>query len=137
MNEQLTGLLNTLSAPQRVAVEVVQFALDLYNSKEGEGLFAGATRYNTLAARLEICAVQADGMSRFWALLLRRMQWPVPPRSADPRLLALLSAPDGADVLRSLATETASIITLARMSHDEHKKIRRSEFETPETPIEQ
>jgi hypothetical protein len=89
-------------------------------------MFTGIERYNVLAGRIEISAVQADSLPRFWALLLRRMQWPVPPKAADARILAAISAPDGRDVLRALATETASIITLARMWHDQDKAARKA-----------
>ena len=82
-------------------------------------------RYAALAGRIEICAVQADSLPRFWALLLKRMRWPVPPKAADARILGAISAPGGRDVLRALATETASIITLARMAHDQDKQARR------------
>lgn len=88
-------------------------------------MFSGVERYKVLAGRVEICAVQADSLPRFWALLLKRMQWHVPPKSADSRVLDAISAPDGRDVLRALATETASVITLARMAHDEDKSTRR------------
>ena len=89
-------------------------------------MFTGVARYNILAGRVEISAVQADSLPRFWAILLRRMQWPVPPKSADSSILAAISAPDGRDVLRVLATETASIITLARMWHDQGKAARKA-----------
>lgn len=89
-------------------------------------MFSGVERYNVLAGRVEISAVQADSLPRFWARLLKRMQWPVPPKAADARILAAISAPDGRDVLRALATETASIITLARMWHDQDKQSRRA-----------
>lgn len=89
-------------------------------------MFSGVERYNVLAGRVEISAVQADSLPRFWALLLKRMQWPVPPKAADARILAAISAPDGRDVLRALATETASVITLARMWHDQDKQARRA-----------
>ena len=84
-------------------------------------MFTGVERYNVLAGRVEISAVQADR-----ALLLRRMQWPVPPKSADSRILSAIAAPDARDVLRALATETASIITLARMWHDQDKAARKA-----------
>lgn len=99
-------------------------------------MFSGVGRYNVLAARVEISAVQARDLPQFWALLLRRMQWPVPPKSADARILSCIGAPDGRDVLRALATETASIITLARMWHDQDKAARkalRTDHIDPET----
>ena len=42
------------------------------------------------------------------------------------RILEAISAPEPADVLRALAGETASIITLARMAHDQDKSGRRA-----------
>lgn len=92
-----------------------------------------------LAGRVEICAVQADNLPRFWALLLRRMQWPVPPKGADARIVEALSAPDTGEVLRVLATETVSCITLARMVHDEGKAERKAlweERQALETPTD-
>jgi len=125
MSDQLQDLILSLSKPQQAAIRLVQLSLDCYNSADGSGMFAGVERYNVLAGRVEISAVQARDLPQFWALLLRRMQWPVPPKSADPRILAAISATDARDVLRVLATETASVITLARMLHDKDKAARR------------
>lgn len=121
----LEDLIQTLSQPQKSAIEITKLSLDCFNSADGTGLFSGVGRYAALAGRIEICAVQADTLPRFWALLLKRMQWPVPPKAADDRIVSAISAPDGRDVLRALATETASIITLARMAHDRDKQARR------------
>lgn len=125
-NLPLQDLLGSLSPPQQAAIEMVRLSLDCFNSADGAGLFAGVERYNVLAGRVEISAVQADSLPRFWALLLKRMRWPVPSKAADERILAAISAPDGREVLRTLATETASIITLARMAHDADKQSRRA-----------
>lgn len=100
--------------------------MDCFNSVDGTGLFAGVQRYSVLAGRVEICAVQADSLPRFWALLLKRMQWPMPPKAMDARVLGAIAAVDARDVLRALATETASVLMLARMGHDEGKADRRA-----------
>lgn len=126
MSNPLQDLLESLAAPQRAAIDLVHLSLDCFNSVDGTGLFSGAERYGVLAGRIEISAVQADSLPKFWALLLRRMQWPVPPKLADGRILSAISAPDGRAVLRALATETASIITLARMAHDQGKAARKA-----------
>ena len=126
MSNPLLDLLQTLSPSQQAAINLVKVSLDCFNSADGSGLFTGVARYNVLAGRVEISAVQADGLPRFWALLLKRMQWPVPPKAADDRILAAISAPDARDVLRVLATETASVVTLARMAHDQDKQARRA-----------
>lgn len=119
-------LINSLAAPQQSAIGVVKLALDCFNGADGTGLFRGVERYNVLAGRVEICAVQADSLPRFWALLLRRMQWPVPPKGADQAIVDALCVESSAEVLRTLATETASIITLARMAHDSGKAARKA-----------
>ena len=103
---------------------MVRLSLDCFNSSDGTGTFTGAQRSRLLAGPRETSPVPADSLPRFWALLLKRMQWPVPPKAADARILDAISAPDARDVLRALATETASIITLARMWHDQDKSAR-------------
>jgi hypothetical protein len=126
MTSQLEDLLATLSPPQQAAIGIVKLSLDCFNSADGAGLFSGVERYQALAGRVEICAAQADSLPRFWALLLKRMQWSVPPKAEDQRILDAIAAPDGRDVLRALTTETASIITLARMWHDQDKQARKA-----------
>lgn len=126
MSNPLQSLLTSLSPAQQAAIKLIKTSLDCFNSADGTGLFSGVDRYNALAGRVEICSVQADSLPRFWALLLRRMQWPVPPKAADEAILQAISAPDAHEVLRVLATETASVITLARMLHDKDKAARKS-----------
>lgn len=126
MSNPLQDLLSSLSGPQQSAIRLIKTSLDCFNSADGTGMFSGVERYNVLAGRVEICAVQADSLPRFWALLLRRMQWPVPPKAADTAILQAISAPDAHEVLRVLATETASVITLARMLHDQDKSARKA-----------
>lgn len=92
---------------------------------DGCGLFTGVTRYNSLAQRLPLAAVQARDMHGFWAGLLRKMQWPVPPKKADAAIIEALSVEDARQTLKALATEAVSIITLARALHDKDKKTRR------------
>lgn len=121
MSNELQSLIEQLDPPQKAAINLIKLSLDCFNGKDGTGLFSGVERYNVLAARVEVSAVQADSLTRFWALLLKRMMWPVPPKSADARILECISAPDARGVLRALAVETASIITLARMLHDQEK----------------
>lgn len=53
------------------------------------------------------------------------MQWAVPPKRADASIIEALSVEDSRQTLKALATETVSIITLARALHDQDKKTRR------------
>lgn len=122
---EISEMIDQLEPQQKAAINLVKLSLDCFNSADGIGMFTGVTRYNVLAGRLEICAVQADSLPKFWALLLNKMRWPIPPKSADKLILAAISADDPNAVLRCIATETPSLITLARMLHDADKAARR------------
>lgn len=122
---EVKDLIETLSDQEKAAINLVRLSLNCFNSADGMGMFTGVTRYNVLAGRLEICAVQADSLPKFWSLLLNKMRWPMPPKSADKQILQAINVPDGNGVLRVIATETASIITLARMLHDDDKAAKR------------
>ncbi len=135
MSNPLDKLLEQLTPAQRGAIEITKLALDCFNCAEGTGLFTGASRYDVLAGRIEICAVQANSLPRYWALLLRRMQWTVPPKSADSRILSAISGDDAAGVLLALATETPSIVTLARMAHDADKAARKALRQSNDDPF--
>ena len=124
---QVKELVAQLTPPQQAAIRLLKLALDCFNSADGTGLFSGPERYNALAGRVEIAAVQADNLPRFWALLLRRMLWPVPPCWADSRIVEALSAQQGTAVLRVLASETVSCVTLARMLHAADKEQLRAD----------
>ena len=117
----MQNLLDTLTPQQQTAVRLIQLSLDCFNSVDGTGLFTGMTRYPVLAGRVELCAVQARNIPEFWAALLRKMRWPVPPRQYDSRIAELFQADDQPQVLRCLATEAVSIVTIARMLHSAQK----------------
>jgi len=117
--------LEGLTPAQRRAVEILKAALDLYNTRDGVGLFTGPGRYGVLDARAALAAYQARSLLQFWAVLLRRMGWPTPPKRADEVVLPLLRHPDEEGVLQVLATETPSVVMLARALHEEGKTKRR------------
>lgn len=122
---QIESLMQSLSLPQREAVAIVKLSLDCFNSMDGSGLFTGVSRYNVLAQRLPLAAVQARDMHGFWAGLLRKMHWPVPPKKADQKIIDALIVESPRETLKVLATEAVSIITLARVLHDQDKKTRK------------
>lgn len=132
-------MVEQLSKPQQQAVRLLKASLDYFNSYDGTGLFAGTGRYAILEGRVGICAAQARDLVHFWALLLRRMQWPVPPKSADGVILPLLEG--DTEVLRVLANETASVVMIARALHsadkETRKKIEQDDDEVFEKPIKE
>lgn len=102
-------------------MQIVRTALDCFNSKDGSGLFTGVERYAVLTARTGIAAVQSVSLSQFWANLLRRMMWGVPPRRFDGQITECLTCESPHEVIRILATQASAIVMLARMVHTEEK----------------
>jgi len=113
-------------------VKLIKLSLDCFNSVDGTGLFTGTTRYPVLAGRVELCAVQSRNIPEFWAALLRKMRWPVPPTKFDSQIAGFFRADQQGDVLRCLATEAVSIVTIARMIHSAEKP-KRSALQTTES----
>ena len=120
----LQKIMDDLSPEQRAAVEIVKTALDCYNSKDGIGLFTGASRYDVLTTRIAIAAAQVQNLTKFWAKLQQRMLWGVTPKAFDEQIVSVLSADEPLKVLASLRNETASLVMLARMLHDIDKEAR-------------
>lgn len=120
----LQKLYDSLGQAEKDAIGVVKVALDCYNSKDGTGLFTGAARYDVLIDRITIAAVQTRDLFGFWAKLQARMLWGVTTKERDASIVEVLSADNPQTVLTKLATETASIVMIARMLHDIDKAER-------------
>lgn len=96
-------------------------------------MFSGINRYNALEGRLKICAVQADNIHQFWSLLLNKMRWSIHPKRFDRMVIDAISQKHGDEILKVIASETPSVITIARMLHDQEKSERRGHIEDEET----
>lgn len=127
-SDPVTDLLAQLTPAQQRAVAILRLSLACYNTRDGVGELSGPGRYTALARRCRLAAAQARDLPGFWAILCRRMRWPVPPKAVDQELLALLQG-DAHDVLRVLAAETVSIVQIARFLHDQDKGARRALIE--------
>jgi hypothetical protein len=116
-------LLRDLSFPEFVATALARLFMDLYNSQDGAGLFAGMERYSRLEARLRQAAIAAPNLRRWWDRLVDSMQVGIHGGEHDAELLSLLTVPAGLQqlVLRSLAEDYRSIVALARLWHSEAK----------------
>lgn len=119
-------LVDNLPQHQKDAIAIIKLALDCYNSLDGSGLFTGMERYSQLQARTEMSAVQSQSLFEFWSVLLKRMMWQLPPKSADKLITDAITGKDDRAVLNTLANDTASIISIARMLHDDDKKTRKA-----------
>ena len=114
-------LLLTLNEAEQQAVQIIRTALDCYNSKDGSGMFIGVDRYVILEERAGIAAIQSTNLTQFWANLLRRMMWGVPPRRFDEQITDCLTYDKPHEVIRVLATQISFVVMLARMIHTEEK----------------
>lgn len=122
---KIHNLLASLPQPQQDAVQIIKTALDCYNSYGGVGLFVGMHRYKVLQDRLKIAALSSQSLFDFWANLLRRMMWKLPPKAADGLIVGIITDKDDMAVLQSIINDTPSLVTLARMLHDADKETRR------------
>jgi hypothetical protein len=114
-------LLNSLPKEQKHAVTIVKTFIDCYNSRDGVGLFSGIARYNYLETRIKIAAVQARDLMQFWSFLRQKLNCPIPPKKADSIIMPLWDCDNKELVLKSLATNAAEIVMIARMLHDADK----------------
>lgn len=118
-------LLQTLTPPQCHAIEILKTVMDCYNSRDGIGLFSGISRYHYLQTRCEIAAVQNRTLIGFWSTLRRKLRLPIPPKKADAIISRLWEHDKPAEALKSLATESAECVMIARMLHDNDKSERK------------
>lgn len=123
MNE----LLETLSPAQRHAVDIIRVFLAVYNSKDGQGLFSGISRYQMLESRVALAGVRAKDLLGFWAILRRSLRLDIPLKKADEAIAKRWQSDEPEQVLRSFATESAEIIMIARMLGDMDKEERKQQ----------
>jgi hypothetical protein len=109
------SIVETLSPPERRAVDIVAAMIRLYGGLKGTGLFSGTTRYQALEYRLRLAAERSESVRDCWDWLARKMLWPLPRAQHDAGILGLITPrDDDGDVLRVLAENTGSTIAIAR-----------------------
>jgi hypothetical protein len=124
--EEILEILDTLSVPQKHAVEILKTFIDCFNSADGIGLFAGVARYSYLESRCKICAVKSRDIMGFWSSLRQKLLCPIPPKKADKIITDLWGYSSlHSEVLNILATQSAECIMIARMLHDADKSERK------------
>ena len=117
--EDFAGLLTDLSFPEFVACCLTRLFVDIYGRRgggNGEGLFAGTTRYAMLEPRLQQAAVRSQSLRGWWNRVSTDMLVGIPEMRYDDYLLPLLTLPRGlqAQVLEVMAKEHRSIVQIAR-----------------------
>ena len=118
-------LIDSLPASQKCAIEVLKVFIDIYNTSEGTGLFAGLARYSYLETRCKIAAVQNKEIMSFWSSLRQKLNCPISSKKDDEKIIRLWGFDNQIQVIKELATKSAECIMLARLLHDEDKEERR------------
>lgn len=119
----VADLFADLSFAEFAASALVRSFIDLYNSLDGIGLFAGMERYSRLEARVKQAAISSQRLSRFWDRLCSTMAVPIHGGDHDLPLARLLHLPLGMQtaILDALAEQYRSVVALARLWHSEAK----------------
>lgn len=110
--------------------------LDCFNTGRGVGLMSGITRHTRLEGRVKMAAqrelLPGGTLRRFYGVLCESMSWSGTPVVVTRKIEAALTLPEGVesrDVLRVLATYPQSVVTIARLEHDDERKKKKKEHE--------
>jgi hypothetical protein len=119
----LLDVFDGITVGEFVATALVRLFLDLYNSAEGTGLFAGMERYGRLESRARQAAISAATLRTWWDRLCDGLVVPIHGGDHDAALLRLLTVPIPLQqrTLRLLAREYRSIVAVARLWHQTAK----------------
>lgn len=121
--QDIVSIVEQLSFEEFLGVCLLRLFMDIYNSAEGTGLFAGMERYRFLETRAMQAAISAPTLRVWWNTLCNALRVPVHSQKHDIALLDLLSVPIGTQqaVLKLLAQNARSLMAIARLWHSTEK----------------
>jgi hypothetical protein len=98
---------------------LIRLLLDIYNSRDGVGVFSGMDRYEKLESRIRSAATRSFSLRGFWSKLCHDLRLPVHGGDNDSSLLAFYALPRGLqqDILSLMVREYRSVVMLARAWH--------------------
>lgn len=127
-------MLQSLTFPEFVAVAFVRQLIDTYNSRDGEGLFSGAQRYEMLASRAIHAVAQSYShrtppLRAIWRGLVEGLHLPVNPSEDTMAILDFHGLPIGLQYLarESLSTDIRVIVPAAQAWHT-HRKMQSESY---------
>lgn len=125
---EIVDWFDDISFPDFVAAAFVRLFLDIYNSRDGQGLFSDTMRYERLESRLQQAAVMSHAdrsrpLKGIWDRLTGMLQVGIHPSRYDKALLDIQALPP---VIQHLARQSIergarSLIALAREWHQAGK----------------
>lgn len=109
-------IFETLSFCEFVAVCMIKLLIDMYNSKDGTGLFAGMKRYQMLETRLANAGTRATSTLAMWNKLCQSLNLPVGAIKYDNALLEFLKIPAHIQsrICSVCAARARVVVTIAR-----------------------
>lgn len=115
----IAAIMSDVGYSEFVACALVKVFVDMYNSPDGAGLFSGMQRYERLESRIRNAAVRATTLRHWWNRLADEMQVRLHGGDDDRFLLSCFALSPGTQesVLRALAAEHRSVVSLARAWH--------------------
>lgn len=134
MTNPAQEIYDSLPEPDRRAVDAIRLMLDAYNTKDGNGLFSGVSRYAILEERVRLAAIRSLTLKQWWSNACRSLKLPMHPKDLDARLIEVLRGPDEGKALSRLADQTAVVITIARSMRTEIRQIAAGAPDEPKAP---
>lgn len=115
--ESIVDVMDGLDFAQFALCALVKLFVDVYNSADGAGLFAGPGRYEMLEGRLHAAAIRSGTLPSLWERLTRDMKTPIQPVFADDKLARLfgLPLPVKQAMISAALTDYRTAVTIARL----------------------
>lgn len=107
-------VMSLLEEPVKKAIFIIQNFIDIYSNSENLGLFSGAERYINLENRVKVVAYQSKNLSEFYSKLIDKMLVSTQRVSKDIIVIDILKMSEQDKILKALAIETSTVITVAR-----------------------
>lgn len=115
--ESVHSILSEMTAPQVLAVILMQHFIEAYATSEGLGLFAGMERYRRLEERAQFHAIRSDSIFAWWGGMAQDMQVGMPVRGDMPNQGALIGMPSALAqlVMAEIVDNSTTCVMLARL----------------------
>src|SRR5574340_928533 len=119
----LVEIVRDMPFPEFAAISLIRLLIDIYNSKDGVGLFSGMDRYAMLESRAHTAAVKSSGLRSFWSNITRDLQLPIQFVKQDEDITLFFALPPAVQfaIVNQIATEYRTIVTVARVWHSQIK----------------
>jgi hypothetical protein len=123
MTEMVGELAKQLTLPEFIATAVLRQFIDVYNSKDGAGLFSGVGRYGMLRDRAKNAAISHSTLHSFWSSLTTNMNVPLHFMKDNEAIAMFWLFPRSIQysILQTIADNVTSLVSIAYIWHGQMK----------------